>query len=541
MDSERNLTNTIPETPRSEFNFAPLITIGIILFYMGIGVWNHPVSGAFIREHLVVLALLTVPLIGLLAYLTYYWVKRDSIKANPTSQAGMVILGIIPMVAIFTVGMLFINPNYWAAIFRFFLILVFCIIPPGMYYLFMVSRKSSLLQEYLSNLYRLGLLDARPVRHTQGKEDEENELHRRLRVSSYIKRFEAVYGPLSLELKNLILDSTERSKADQFLDGFIERFEMLSRTRNGNHGDIGRIFTIETLVPVLVATVLICAGWLMVLPPWQAGDNGSVLEQLGIVLVTNEEPVLYAFLGAYFFSVQMLFRRYIRNDLRVSAYVSVSLRIILAIIGTWVATKAVVLITGEESESASAGMLLLGFAIGVFPPIAWQLIRTGLGHLPWLPETLVPSLRSNMPVGELDGVTIWHESRLEEEDIENVPNMASVDLVELFLNTKIPPERIVDWVDQAILYTLIGKKSPRENDNTEQPIKLILQKHGIRSASALIIAAKNTEPAESSHPSLISEEFPEELTQRITVFVKILRANTTVDLIRNWRRTGAFG
>ncbi|MBX2868124.1 MAG: hypothetical protein KTR18_05590 [Acidiferrobacterales bacterium] len=532
MNNETDLSKS---TPPSEINLAPLFTVGFILFYFGIGLWNHPVSGTYIKEHLVVLSLLSVPLIGLLAYLTYYWFKRDSIKANPTSQAGMVILGIIPLLAIFTVGMLFINPNYWAAIFRFLLILVFCIIPPGMYYLFMVSRKSSLLQEYLSNLYRLGLLEARPVRHSEAQNELENEIHRRIRVSSYMKRFEAVYGPLSLELKNLILDSTERSRADQFTDGFIERLELLSQSRNGTHGDVGRIFTIETLVPVLVATVLICAGWLMVLPPWQAGNNETVIQQLGTVLVTNEQPVLYAFLGAYFFSVQMLFRRYIRNDLRVSAYVSVCLRIILAVIGTWVATKAVIVATGEETQPASSGMLLLGFAIGVFPPIAWQLIRTGLGHLPWIPETLVPSLRSNMPVGELDGLTIWHESRLEEEDIENVPNMASVDLVELFLNTKIPPERIVDWVDQAILYTLIGKNTNQLGDG-EQSIKQSLQQHGIRSATALIIATESV----NSNSALATTRFEANLEQRVNLFVEILRANTTVDLIRNWRRTGAL-
>src|SRR6185369_5809264 len=47
-------------------------------------------------------------------------------------------------------------------------------------------------------------------------------------------------------------------------------------------------------------------------------------------------PVHFAFLGAYFFCLQMLFRRYVRRDLRASAYVAVALRIILAIIGIWV-------------------------------------------------------------------------------------------------------------------------------------------------------------------------------------------------------------
>ena len=35
------------------------------------------------------------------------------------------------------------------------------------------------------------------------------------------------------------------------------------------------------------------------------------------------QPVHYAFLGAHFFSIQMLFRRYVLRDLRPSAYMAV--------------------------------------------------------------------------------------------------------------------------------------------------------------------------------------------------------------------------
>ena len=35
--------------------------------------------------------------------------------------------------------------------------------------------------------------------------------------------------------------------------------------------------------------------------------------------------------------------------------------------------------------------------------------------------------------------------------------MASADIVELMLNTRLPADRIIDWVDQAILYTTSGQ------------------------------------------------------------------------------------
>src|SRR5262245_60180283 len=38
----------------------------------------------------------------------------------------------------------------------------------------------------------------------------------------------------------------------------------------------------------------------------------------------------------------------------------------------------------------------------------------------------------------------------------SVPDLATADIVDLMLNTKIPPHRIIDWIDQAILLTYLG-------------------------------------------------------------------------------------
>ena len=76
----------------------------------------------------------------------------------------------------------------------------------------------------------------------------------------------------------------------------------------------------------------------------------------------------------------------------------------------------------------------------------------------------MPTLKEGLPLSDLDGLTVWHESRLEEEDIENIPNMATADIVDLMVNTRFPANRIIDWVDQAILLTQLGAaqgKQPR--------------------------------------------------------------------------------
>ncbi len=52
-------------------------------------------------------------------------------------------------------------------------------------------------------------------------------------------------------------------------------------------------------------------------------------------------------------------------------------------------------------------------------------------------QTLRELLESKQPLSELDGLTVWHETRFQEEDIENVLNMATVDIVHLMLHTQV--------------------------------------------------------------------------------------------------------
>src|SRR5262249_4486614 len=138
-------------------------------------------------------------------------------------------------------------------------------------------------------------------------------------------------------------------------------------------GSPGTVFTAETAIPVVLATVLIATGWLMALPPTGFGEvNPSDFWRM--VFQVNAVPVIYAFLGAYFFSLQMLFRRYVREDLRKSAYLAVSLRIALAVIGTWAAITTIKAIPGVNVKENNTSLLVVGFVIGVFPKIAWQFI-----------------------------------------------------------------------------------------------------------------------------------------------------------------------
>jgi hypothetical protein len=66
--------------------------------------------------------------------------------------------------------------------------------------------------------------------------------------------------------------------------------------------------------------------------------------------------------------------------------------------------------------------------VGVLPLVVRQVIRSLAAKLF---KIALPTLKPTLGLSHLDGLTVWHESRLEEEDIENVANMATADIVDL--------------------------------------------------------------------------------------------------------------
>jgi hypothetical protein len=116
-----------------------------------------------------------------------------------------------------------------------------------------------------------------------------------------------------------------------------------------------------------------------------------------------------------------------------------ALRIVLGAVGAWLISALV---------TTAWATLPFAFIVGVFPLTLWQILTQKLKTFHWFK---VPSLDSDLPLGGLCGMTVWHEARLQEEGIENIANLATADLVDLLLSTKFPAARLVEWVDAAIL------------------------------------------------------------------------------------------
>ncbi len=385
---------------------------------------------------------------------------------------GFVAVGVILLLAL---GVVFLHVAYRRFAEQIAFFFVAALLPGALYYLVLRTRRPSILNEFTMNLWRLGFLVSRQTYLRQGDhvmqyvESFEDQVGR---VDGYFQKFEATYGALRFE--------GDVSTRTSFVEAIIRDPE----TKRGRVAlsqptvKLADILTANIFVPLGFATFLAALGWLLVLEPdWSAAAAAAGGAAQAVAGERGLEPIKtslnFAFLGAYFFGVQSLFRRFVRRDLGPNAFLAFSNRIILSVIGIWV------IATTTDALSGQYGYML-AFIVGVFPRTVWQVMSAaGTSAAKWI----IPSVEAKQPLDDLDGLTIWHQSRLEEEDIENVPNMATADIVDLVLHTQIPAERLVDWIDQAILYKALGPEAEQDFGKTRRGK---LRNHGIRTATQLV-------------------------------------------------------
>ena len=289
----------------------------------------------------------------------------------------------------------------------------------------------------------------------------------------------------------------------------------------------GRILPGKRL-PVVIATAAIALGWLLTLPIPSYLDPG--VEDLSVhdYLRPVEEPIVFAFLGAYFFALNLVFRGYVRGDLRPKTYSQITVRILLSFVLAFVLGQAF---------STNAGILLLAFIGGLLPETLLVRFREAARRggdrfrSRGEPDPL-DALVEEQPLTELEGIDIYDRARLEEEGVTNVEALAHHDLVELMLRTRIPVPRLIDWVDQAILYLHLGGRTPDARRARET-----LRLNGIRTGSDLLNAWHERDSVgEGVHPLADLLETTEGKPSRLELIVEAIEDEEWTELLLNWHR-----
>ena len=331
---------------------------------------------------------------------------------------------------------------------RAFAIVVLASFPGWLFVRFLVFRAGSLWIEYVLHLHRLGL-------------DEHANLPRPPEASSYYALWEAGGG------HRLASSSTI----------YEQKFKAYYGVAAGSEDPSYSPLTLKTLPPVLLATAVLAVGWTAVLADGSSFTGPLRLEP-GERTLQALDALRFGFLGSYVFIVQMLIRRFFQSDLKPSAYFGAVARIATVLVVVFAVHHAapVVAHLSPGAEAATA------FVIGFFPLLGMQVIQAAASVAF---RKLVPTLRTPYPLSDLDGLNIWYEARLLEEGIEDLQNLATGNLVDILLHTRVPVGRLVDWIDQAALLLLLDSPDGTRAGRRTHEDRAALRRLGVRTATDL--------------------------------------------------------
>ncbi|MFN0019432.1 MAG: hypothetical protein ACKVP0_14295 [Pirellulaceae bacterium] len=164
------------------------------------------------------------------------------------------------------------------------------------------------------------------------------------------------------------------------------------------------------------------------------------------------------FLGAYVYCLNLVYRRYTTRDLQPHVYLSCAMGLLIGMVVNYAAFQVITSIASTSSSDAekfsgvgAGGAAILAFSLGYFPNLAirWfgRISRSSVHERQRRSDAL--------PLSLIDGISELHESRLQDEGIDNVQNLASADIHDLVEKTPYSAQEIVEWVDQALLYLYV--------------------------------------------------------------------------------------
>ena len=255
---------------------------------------------------------------------------------------------------------------------------------------------------------------------------------------SYIAYRGIAAGPTKKRLRNdlLLLGLVENDRLDETVDSLYLTTYSPSQF-------------ITYIVLILLTAGLVTVGFIY-------------RQQLGWL---GEEPVrlaFFGFLGAYVFSIQELIRRYNTFDLQPQVYSAILIRMLVAVIFVFV-TGLAIQASALDMPTAGNGSLdwgpIIAFVVGVFPAQGTRWLAQVANRI--FSDT---GNRQGMSLKNIQGISDYHESRLQVLGIDDVQNLATADIRKILLTTRFDTQTIVSWIDQAILLTKVGDRIGRFRD-----------------------------------------------------------------------------
>jgi hypothetical protein len=237
---------------------------------------------------------------------------------------------------------------------------------------------------------------------------------------------------------------------------------------------------LDFLLPALIVTVLSAIGWGVTL-----GFTKTV-NSLTHSNVVVPIAFIWGFVGAYFSNLGTLLNKFISYELGPIAYHQMYRRLLFSTVAAF--------LLGEVVKDSFTP--LIAFGIGLIPyQDLWDTIstktQTALGNKQ---AAGIPDEAALSNIQGLEDPSV--REKLLELNVSTVQSLAMQDPLELFLRTSFPLRMIVDWIDRAILYGYLGKKT------------ISLRERGINGAIEMggLVELADKVPVETYHDGVLIRE-----------------------------------